>query len=82
MPFLDSLDRLATDGERYETLGELGRGGMGQILLVRDGKFGREVALKELPLLPPTASTSSRPAAGPTACPGPTWPDNVEGRLN
>ena len=34
--------------ERYEVHGELGRGGMGRVVSVRDQRLGREVALKQL----------------------------------
>ena len=47
--------------ERYETLGEIGRGGLGRVLRVRDLEMNREVALKEL--LPQT--TESRHARTP-----------------
>ncbi|MCK6552023.1 bifunctional serine/threonine-protein kinase/formylglycine-generating enzyme family protein [Myxococcota bacterium] len=44
--------RLAPSGrrveERYQLLGEIGRGGMGRILKARDGEIGREVAVKIL----------------------------------
>ena len=35
-------------GERYQLLGEIGRGGMGRILKARDSEVGREVAVKIL----------------------------------
>ncbi len=51
----DPLDRAATlppktEGfsARYEVLGPLGRGGMGEVLLLRDGVIGRDVAIKAL----------------------------------
>ncbi len=44
--------RLAPSGkdmeERYQLLGEIGRGGMGRILKARDTEIGREVAVKVL----------------------------------
>src|SRR5688572_3709315 len=36
------------DEERYQLLGEIGRGGMGRILKARDTEIGREVAVKVL----------------------------------
>lgn len=41
-PGLDSLRQV----ERYELLGELGRGGMARVIRARDPHLGREVALK------------------------------------
>lgn len=45
-------ERLAPSGksveERYQLLGEIGRGGMGRILKARDTEIGREVAVKVL----------------------------------
>jgi eukaryotic-like serine/threonine-protein kinase len=47
-----SEQRLAPSGksdeERYQMLGEIGRGGMGRILKARDTEIGREVAVKVL----------------------------------
>jgi serine/threonine protein kinase len=37
---------LVLEGERYETLDVLGRGGMGEVKLSRDRRIGREVAIK------------------------------------
>lgn len=34
----------ATDDARYSVLGRLGKGGMGEVMLVRDKRTGREVA--------------------------------------
>ncbi len=35
-------------GERYRVIGRLGKGGMGEVMLVRDQRIGREVALKRI----------------------------------
>ena len=43
-------------GERYQFLGEIGRGGMGRILKARDSEISREVAVKVL--LAPGGQTS------------------------
>lgn len=37
------------DGDRYEVVGEIGRGGMGRVSLVHDRWLGRMAARKELP---------------------------------
>ena len=37
---------LADDGQRYETRSALGQGGMGAVLLCRDRRIGRDVAVK------------------------------------
>jgi len=38
----------ASEDARYDTVGELGRGGLGKVALVRDRRLGREVAIKQL----------------------------------
>jgi len=38
----------ATDDARYSVIGRLGKGGMGEVMLVRDKRIGREVALKRI----------------------------------
>lgn len=43
------VTRLQEGVSRYEVLGELGRGGMGKILLAQDSELNRKVALKLLP---------------------------------
>ncbi len=45
---VDVTSLLVEQGGRYRRRGELGRGGMGRVLLVFDEQFGREIALKEL----------------------------------
>jgi len=40
---------VASGGERFQTLGKIGEGGMGRVLSARDIQFGRTVAVKELP---------------------------------
>ncbi|MBZ0232232.1 MAG: serine/threonine protein kinase, partial [Deltaproteobacteria bacterium] len=41
-------DLVAPEGGRYVHLGELGRGGLGKVALVRDRRLGREIAIKQL----------------------------------
>ena len=42
----ESVKRVSTD--RYRVINRLGKGGMGEVMLVRDGNVGREVALKRI----------------------------------
>ena len=42
---------------RYEVVSELGRGGMGRVVLVKDRQIGRKIAMKQM--LAPGASTST-----------------------
>jgi serine/threonine protein kinase len=42
----ESVRRVST--ERYKVLSRLGKGGMGEVMLVRDANVGREVALKRI----------------------------------
>ncbi len=46
--------------ERYEPLDTLGRGGMGEVLAVRDSVLGREVAVKRMLETAPTAEDRAR----------------------
>jgi tetratricopeptide (TPR) repeat protein/tRNA A-37 threonylcarbamoyl transferase component Bud32 len=39
---------LRRDPERYEIIGEHGRGGLGRVMRVRDRELGRDIAIKEL----------------------------------
>src|ERR1043165_2903843 len=46
---VDVSDRpFAVDVERYQPLGTLGKGGMGEILLAKDTRIARKVAIKVL----------------------------------
>ena len=42
----ESVRRVSTD--RYRVINRLGKGGMGEVMLVRDGNIGRDVALKRI----------------------------------
>ncbi len=42
----ESVKRVSTD--RYRVINRLGKGGMGEVMLVRDGNIGRDVALKRI----------------------------------
>ncbi|HEU0030003.1 MAG TPA: serine/threonine-protein kinase [Kofleriaceae bacterium] len=44
----DSLPLPVLDRTRYEVIGEVGRGGLGRVIRVRDVALDREVAIKEL----------------------------------
>ena len=61
-PSQSQSDRIAPTslGSRYRTTGEVGRGGMGRVLLAIDQQFDREVAIKELlPNLVPQAASNA-----------------------
>ncbi|MFW6053326.1 MAG: protein kinase domain-containing protein [Persicimonas sp.] len=53
-----SCDLSLSDEKRYEFTNELGRGGMGQVLLARDLLLQRDIALKTL--LPDTSDANAR----------------------
>ncbi len=44
--FVDGLGAQQSRAARYEVLGEIGRGGMGAVLKVRDGELHRDLAMK------------------------------------
>ncbi|MBL8635116.1 MAG: protein kinase [Myxococcales bacterium] len=44
----EQVELVRKSNARYETIKELGRGGMGEVCLVRDNDIGRTVALKRL----------------------------------
>ncbi|MBP8132536.1 MAG: hypothetical protein KA184_23390, partial [Candidatus Hydrogenedentes bacterium] len=68
VPAIDVLRTLPIANEapgRYCREGEYARGGMGRVLIVRDGFLGREVAMKELiPCAEQNAPTRELPGAG------------------
>jgi serine/threonine protein kinase len=53
-------DRPDLGTERYEVVGELGRGGMGTVYRVRDRELARDVALKVLTLPDASGDTAAR----------------------
>ncbi len=55
---IDLCDLSLTDEKRYEFADELGRGGMGQVVLARDLLLGRDIALKTL--LPDAGDDNAR----------------------
>jgi serine/threonine-protein kinase len=60
-PFVLPPEAVAPTSTRYAELGVLGEGGMGKVHLCRDGRIGREVAMKViLPDLQAHASTRAR----------------------
>src|SRR5712672_1767511 len=44
----DTSSGLRRDPERYEIIGEHGRGGLGRVTRVHDRELGRDIAIKEL----------------------------------